>query len=67
MQELYTQPEVSELTGVPIGTLKYWRHCGVGPHSFKLGPKRVVYRKEDVMSWMQAQYDRGVGDPIGAS
>ena len=50
-------PEVSAMTGIPEATLRWYRHAGVGgPRSFKLG-RRVMYREEDVLAWMQAQYD----------
>ncbi len=50
-------PDVSAMTGIPEATLRWYRHAGVGgPRSFKLG-RRVMYREEDVLDWMQAQYD----------
>lgn len=42
---------VSELTGIPAATLRYWRHANEGPPSFKLG-RRVVYRREAVEDWI---------------
>ena len=50
--------EVADLTRTSPNTLRFWRHQGTGPHSFKLG-RRVVYREEDVLAWMQAQYEAG--------
>ena len=43
-REYLTTAEVSELTGIPVGTLRYWRHRrrGEGPKSFCLG-RRVAY------------------------
>lgn len=52
--ELLLLPEVSELTRTPVDTLRYWRHNGVGPPSFKLG-RRVVYRRDDVLDWIEQQ------------
>jgi predicted DNA-binding transcriptional regulator AlpA len=49
--ELMTPEQVSELTGVATGTLKYWRHVNKGPASFKLGT-RVLYRRTAVMAWI---------------
>ncbi len=46
--------KVSELTGLPVGTLRYWRHADVGPASFSLG-RRVVYRREEVERWIAEQ------------
>jgi predicted DNA-binding transcriptional regulator AlpA len=47
-------PEVSEITRMPIDTLRYLRHCGDGPPSFKLG-RRVVYPEVGLHQWIQAQ------------
>lgn len=38
-------------------TLRYWRHIGVGPVSFKIG-RRVAYRRSDVDAWLAIQYDQ---------
>ena len=46
--------QVSDLTGVPVGTLRYWRHAGTGPASFTLG-RRVVYRRSEVERWIAEQ------------
>ena len=43
--------EVSELTRVPPETLRWMRHVGRGPRSFKLG-RRVLYATEDVEAWL---------------
>lgn len=54
---LSTEREVSAATGVPTGTLKYYRHRGHGgPPSFKLTPRQVRYRREDVLKWIDEQY-----------
>lgn len=58
MPKLLTMPEVSERTRTPIDTLRYWRHLGTGPASFKVG-RRVMYAEEDVNRWIEDQ--RAVG------
>jgi hypothetical protein len=40
--------------------LRYWRHLGTGLRSFRLG-RRVVYRREDLRSWIDAQAVSGPG------
>ena len=55
MSDLMTLPEVAEATKIPLGTLRYWRHVGSGPKSFRMG-RRVMYRKNDVDAWVEAQY-----------
>lgn len=52
--KLLTLTEVAAVTRTPVATLRYFRHLGVGPRSFKLG-RRVVYREEDVLTWIQSQ------------
>lgn len=52
-----TTREVSQLTGLSESTLRWWRMQGgkEGPPSFKLGEKRVIYRRTSVMAWIAAQ------------
>lgn len=52
-------------TGIPQETLRYWRHRGTGPKSFKLGPKKVVYSEDDLNAWIDAQRD--AAEPQGAA
>ena len=35
--ELLTIAEVADVVRVPVATLRYWRHLGTGPHSFRVG------------------------------
>jgi predicted DNA-binding transcriptional regulator AlpA len=53
-EDLLTTAEVAAITRAPASTLRYWRHLGTGPHSFRLG-RRVVYRRGDVSSWLAEQ------------
>jgi predicted DNA-binding transcriptional regulator AlpA len=48
--------EVSEMTGVPEDTLKYWRHQAPerGPRWFKIG-KTVVYDLAEIDAWLDEQ------------
>lgn len=53
--EIIDTQQVSAWTGVPVGTLRYWRHANKGgPPSFSLG-RRVVYRREAVALWLEEQ------------
>lgn len=52
--ELLTINEVAEMLRVPVGTLRYWRHLGAGPHRFKVG-RWVRYRRVDVRAWLNAK------------
>lgn len=50
-QQLLTLVEAAALLRTPVATLRYWRHRGIGPDSFRLG-RRVVYRREDLDRWV---------------
>jgi predicted DNA-binding transcriptional regulator AlpA len=47
-------PEVAAELRTPEATLRYWRHVGKGPRSFKLG-RAVVYEAGDVAQWLEEQ------------
>jgi len=49
--------EVSELIRVPVATLRYYRHLGCGPRSFKVG-RTVRYWRSDVYQWLEEQSRR---------
>jgi excisionase family DNA binding protein len=55
--DLLTISEAAELLRAPVATLRYWRHLGTGPRSFRLG-RRVLYRRDDLHSWIATQQDR---------
>jgi prophage regulatory protein len=46
--------EVSEITGMTVDTLRYLRHAGEGPPSFRLG-RRVVFRESELHQWIADQ------------
>jgi DNA-binding transcriptional MerR regulator len=50
--------EVSDLTGVSVDTLRYWRYRGIGPRSYKVG-RRVVYDLAEVNRWLDEQRGQG--------
>ena len=55
--ELLTITEAAELLRAPVATLRYWRHLGTGPRSFRLG-RRVLYSRADLRTWIDAQADQ---------
>lgn len=58
--ELMTSAEVASFIRIPAATLRYWRYIGIGPRSFKMGPRRVLYRRGDVQDWVEAQYSESI-------
>ncbi|MGE2731410.1 helix-turn-helix transcriptional regulator [Mycolicibacterium vaccae] len=53
-RQLLRTSEVSEQTGIPVATWRWWRHRGEGPRSFKLG-RTVFYDATDVAAWIETQ------------
>jgi hypothetical protein len=45
---------LERLTGIPASTWRYWAINDTGPHSFKLGRRRV-WRRVDVLAWIAEQ------------
>lgn len=52
--QLLTIDEAAAIVLAPIASLRYWRHLGTGPRSFRLG-RRVVYKAGDLHAWIDAQ------------
>jgi predicted DNA-binding transcriptional regulator AlpA len=59
--EMLTMPEVAKLLRIPIATLRYWRHLGTGPRSFRMG-RSVRYFRTDVYAWLQELSDHSRDD-----
>ena len=60
--ELLTITEAAQLLRAPVATLRYWRHLGTGPRSFRLG-RRVLYRRHDLHAWIDAQHGQVTASP----
>jgi excisionase family DNA binding protein len=58
MGKYLTTAEVAETLRTPPETVRYWRHVGKGPKSFKVG-RRVLYAVEDVEAFI-AEARQGV-------
>jgi predicted DNA-binding transcriptional regulator AlpA len=52
--DLLSMAEVAALVRVPVATLRYWRHLGTGPHSFRIG-RSVRYWRTEVLLWLEDQ------------
>jgi len=51
MSQYMTTPEVADLCRAAPETVRYWRHIGYGPPSFRVG-RRVLYDAEKVREWL---------------
>ena len=52
--EMLTLQEACAFLRVPVATLRYWRYCGDGPFSFKVG-RHVRYWRTDLVLWRAEQ------------
>jgi hypothetical protein len=57
--------EIHERTGVPVATLRYWRHLGVEVPTFKIG-RRVVAYADEVDRWVESKRAQA-GEPQNAA
>lgn len=53
MAKYLTTVDVAALCRTSPETVRYWRHVGRGPRSFKVG-RRVLYDATDVRSWLDS-------------
>ena len=58
--EMLTLQEACRFLRIPEGTLRYWRHLGAGPRSFKIG-RHVRYWRTDLILWLTEQTNRPQG------
>jgi len=56
-----TTEEVADILRAPAETVRYWRHIGKGPRSFKVG-RRVLYARDDVEAFIEAARHGNHGD-----
>lgn len=62
MDEDFMQPgEVSELTGMSIGALAQLRYNGTGPRFYKPTPKTVLYKRSEIIAWIEDSAQSGTG------
>jgi len=60
MPKYMTAAEVGELVRAPVESVRYWRHVGKGPRSFKIG-RRVLYDQAEVERFI-SEAQRGAAD-----
>ncbi len=62
--EMLSIDEAAEFLRVPVATLRYWRHIGEGPFSFRIG-RHLRYWRTDLVIW-RADQGRRPEPPMGA-
>lgn len=63
MTETYlTTRQLADMLGVSVGTLRVWRHQGVGPRYLKLGGRKTShcrYAMSDIEKWKNGNVSAG--------
>jgi hypothetical protein len=58
----YIQPvEVEEITGISVGALAQLRYHGAGPRFYKPTPRTVLYKRSEVLAWIEASVQTRTG------
>jgi predicted DNA-binding transcriptional regulator AlpA len=54
MEQEFIQPaEVTEITGLSIAALAQLRYQGRGPRFYKPTPRTVLYKRVEVVAWVE--------------
>jgi hypothetical protein len=62
MENEYMRPaDVSDLTGMSVGALAQLRYNGSGPRFYKPAPRTVVYKRSEVIAWLEASAQTRTG------
>ena len=57
--KLRTMEEAAADLRVPLATLRFWRHQGIGPRGFKVG-RRVMFTEAEIDRWLREQASKSV-------
>lgn len=63
--EILYLPEAATFVRKPVGTLRYYRHLGIGPRSFRHG-RNVAFWKTDLILWLAEEAAQPEGRSDGA-
>ena len=53
-QEFIHAEEVKEITGLTVAALSQMRYRGIGPRFYKPTPRTVLYKRSEVIAWIEA-------------
>ena len=61
-EELLTTAGTAEWLGISSQWLEIARHGGYGPRYVRLSPRRIRYRRSDVLAWLEERSHRAVAE-----
>jgi len=67
MEEEFIHPvDVAEITGLTVAALAQLRYLGKGPRFYKPTPRKVLYRRHEVIEWVEASAQSRTSSPAYA-
>jgi predicted DNA-binding transcriptional regulator AlpA len=67
VDEEFIQPSVvEEMTGLTVAALAQLRYKGTGPRYYKPTPRTVLYKRSEVVAWVEASAQIRTGAPAFA-
>lgn len=64
MEEEFILPSLAgEITGLTVGALAQLRYHGTGPKFYKPTPRTVLYKRSEVIAWVEASAQTRTGSP----
>ncbi len=52
---LYASRDVATMLRAHDSTLRQWRRYGIGPDFIRTGPRRIMYRGDAILTWIEAR------------
>jgi predicted DNA-binding transcriptional regulator AlpA len=59
-------PATAELTGTTIAGLAQMRHRGDGPVFYRITKKTILYKRSEVIAWMESRAHDRTDRPVAA-
>lgn len=59
---LVSESQASEIIGMKVSTLRYWRITGEGPAFIKVGGRCVRYKLCDINEWIESRRYRSTAE-----
>jgi predicted DNA-binding transcriptional regulator AlpA len=53
-EEYIHAEEVKQITGLTVAALSQLRYRGIGPRFYKPTPRTVLYKRSEVIAWIEA-------------
>lgn len=57
IDQLLTTEQAAAILNVPPATMRWWRYQRTGPKAFRLGARKIMYKRSDVTAWCEQQYN----------